>query len=87
MSVRCIFEEVLVVHTETLEELELLLCTTHEVADEYELKVGPLAPFVYHHVTLAGQWSQLFVTLVVKTKCIPPALSPDMDVQVIMQYS
>ena len=76
------FEEVLVVHTETLEELELLLCTSDEVIDEYSLKLGECQVFEYYHITLSGQSSKLFVTLVIKEKHIQPSPPPFIDVQV-----
>ncbi|KAL5256122.1 hypothetical protein ACHWQZ_G011361 [Mnemiopsis leidyi] len=85
-SEKSIFEEVLVVHTETLEELELLLCTSDEVIDEFDLRLADRNPFEYYHITLAGQQSELFVTLVIKTKQIPPSPNSMLDVQVLVQY-
>ena len=79
---RSVFEEVLVVHTETLEELELLLCTSDEVIDEFDLKLADRTTFEYYHITLAGQHSELFITLVIKTKQIPPSPSAQLDLQV-----
>ena len=69
-------------HTETLEELELLLCTAEEVIDEFDLRLADRNSFEYYHITLAGQQSELFVTLVIKTKQIPPSLNSLLDVQV-----
>lgn len=77
------FEEVLVVHTETLEELDLLLCTADEVIDEYGLKLADCQVFDYYHITLAGQSSKLFVTLVIKEKQIHSSPSSLIDVQVV----
>ena len=70
------------VHTETLEELELLLCTAEEVLDEYELHLGEWAPFTYKHLALPGQSSELCVTAVIKSRSIPPAIPPHFDIQV-----
>ena len=74
----------LVVHSETLEELELLLCTDSEVIDEFELKLSRYEPMKYHHISLTGHNSELFITLVLKTKAIPPSVAPKMDVQVFL---
>lgn len=76
------FEEVVVVHTETLEELEILLCTAEEVIDEYDLKLADRQTFEQYHITLAGQNSELFVTLVIKAKDIPRSPAPTFDIQV-----
>lgn len=70
------------VHTETLEELELLLCTADEVIDEYDLKLADRNVFEYYHITLAGQNSELFITLVIKTKQIPSSPPSQIDLQV-----
>ena len=73
-------------HTETLEELELLLCTAEEVIDEFDLRLADRDSFEYYHITLAGQQSELFVTLVIKTKQIPPSLNSQLDLQVRLNH-